>query len=74
MITRHSRRLLLLLSFGCETGRLDVDSLTLLAGNRSCDHQVQVERVALKVGGAKKKGGAGPASVTLTIASLPGTK
>ncbi|PRW61593.1 Transcription initiation factor TFIID subunit 1 isoform C [Chlorella sorokiniana] len=35
---------------------------------------VEVERVALKVGGAKKKGGAGPATVTVTIASLPGIK
>lgn len=35
---------------------------------------VQVERVALKVGGSKKKGGAGPSTVTLTIASLPGNK
>lgn len=34
----------------------------------------QVERVALKVGGAKKMGAAGPATVTLTIASLPGIR
>lgn len=35
---------------------------------------MQVERVALKMGGGKKKGAAGPASVTLTFASLPGIR
>lgn len=34
----------------------------------------QVDRVALKVGGAKKMGAAGPATVTVTIASLPGIR